>query len=109
MNVQFPRPSSSSPLHGLQPAIRFRLLDSDTWLEGQVEDFSEEGLAFLSDLPFEIGTYLEIALSQTTVAAAPPCIYVRVSSRVLNRWPDLHALIGAAFTAAPAQQFQGAA
>lgn len=108
MNVeQFPRPSSS-PLHSLQPAIRFRLLDSDTWHEGQVEAFSDEGLAFLSDLPLEIGTCLEIALSGTTVAAAP-FVYVRVSSRVLNRWPDLHALIGAAFTAAPAQQFQGAA
>src|SRR5574340_1571270 len=64
MNVEFPRPSSSSPLHALQPAIRFRLLDSDTWLEGQVEDFSEEGLAFLTDLPLEIGTYLEIALPE---------------------------------------------
>jgi hypothetical protein len=108
MNVQFPRPSSS-PLHALQPAIRFRLLDSDIWLEGQVEDFSEQGLAFLSDLPFEIGTYLEIALPQTTVAAAPPCLYVRVSSRVLSRWPDLQAWIGTDFAAAPARHFRGAA
>ncbi len=109
MNVQFPRPSSSSSLHNLQPAIRFRLLDSDTWHEGQVEAFSDEGLAFLSDLPFEIGTYLEIALPGTTVAAAPPCIYVRVSARVLNRWPDLRARIAADFAATPAHTLQGAA
>ena len=106
MNDHFSRPSSS--LHALQPAFRFRLLDSDTWLEGQVEDFSEAGLAFLTDLPLEIGTYLEIALPETTDAAVPP-MYVRVSARVLNRWPDLRAWVGAAFTAAPAREFRGAA
>jgi hypothetical protein len=106
MNGHFPRPSS--PLRSRQPAFRFRLLDSDTWQEGQVEDFSEEGLAFLTDLPLEIGTYLEVALAETTDARLPS-VYVCVSARVLNRWPDLRAWIGAAYTAGPAEQFRGAA
>lgn len=105
MNGHFQRPSS--PLQVPQPAIRFRLLDSDTWHEGQVEDFSEEGLAFLTDLPLEIGTYLEIGLPEMAHAQVPP-VYVCVSARVLNRWPDLRAWIGAAF-AAPAEQLRGAA
>lgn len=106
MNGHFPRPSS--PLLSLQPAIRFRLLDSDTWHEGQVEEFSEEGLAFLTDLPLEIGTYLEIALPEQTDAAVPP-VYVCVAARRLSRWPDLRAWVGAAFAAHPAEQFRGAA
>jgi hypothetical protein len=106
MNGHFTRPYS--PLQALQPAFRFRLLDSDTWHEGQVEDFSEEGLAFLSDLPLEIGTYLEVALPEGTDAQVPP-LYVCVSARVLNRWPDLRAWIGAAFAVAPAEQLRGAA
>jgi hypothetical protein len=95
-----------------QPAFRFRLLDSNTWFEGQVEELSEDSLAFLSDLPLEIGTYVEIALSDAVQRAAgmqAPTSYVRVVYRVLDRWPDLRTAVVAGFVREPAEQVSGAA
>jgi hypothetical protein len=109
MNVHFLRPISSLPQ---QPAFHFRLLDSDTWHEGQVEELSEESLVFLADLPLEIGTYFEVSLPEALVAEAafePPTSYARVVHRVLDRWPDLRTAIAAGFVPAPAERISGAA
>ncbi|MBI2679248.1 MAG: hypothetical protein HYX28_10755 [Candidatus Koribacter versatilis] len=107
------QPRLVRPVHlPLQLAIRFRLLDSDIWHDGLVEDISQEGLAFLSDLPLELGTYLKIALPVPALASMGielPSTYARVSSRVLDRWPDLRTAITADFLAAPGQQLSGAA
>ncbi len=109
MNGHFLRPISSLPA---QPAFRFRLLDSNTWHEGQVEELSAESLVFLTDLPLEIGTYVEVSLPAAMVAAAacePPTSYARVVRRVLDRWPDLRTAIAAGFVPAPAERISGAA
>ena len=95
-----------------QPTFRFRLLDSDTWLEGQVEDLSQESLSFLSDLPLEIGTEMEITLPAAVLSPLRiyrPTLHARVVARVLQRWPDLRAAIVADFIECPDEQFAGAA
>jgi hypothetical protein len=109
MNARSLRPVSTLPR---QPAFRFRLHDSVAWLDGQVEDLSEESVSFLTDLPLEIGTYLEVALpvpASDSLGAAPACCYVRVSRRVLDRWPDLRTQVTAEFVATPGTRFAGAA
>ena len=101
------------PLHlPLQFAIRFRLLDSDTWIEGRVEDVSHDKLVFLSDLPLELGTLLEVALPVAALAQLGiqlDSTYARVVERVLERWPDLSTAITARFLSTPAQLMPGAA
>lgn len=108
-----PRPHLVRPVHQpLQLAIRFRLLDSDTWHEGLVEAISKESLVFLSDLPLEIGTYLRVALPVPALASMGINLrssYARVSRRVLERWPDLRTAMTADFLAAPGQHLSGAA
>jgi len=96
----------------LQFALRFRLLDSDTWHDGSVEEVSEENLTFTSDLPLEIGTLLEVALPVAALAQLGIQLhstYARVVERVLERWPELSTAVTARFLAAPAQQMSGAA
>src|SRR4051812_49673158 len=106
-----PRPPLVRPVPlPLQLAIRFRLLDSDTWHEGLVEAISQESLVFLADLPLEIGTYLKIVLPMAALAALGvelPSTYARVARRVLERWPDLRTAITAEFLAAPSQHLSG--
>jgi len=113
MRNQTPRPSLVSPVKlPSQFAIRFRLLDSDTWHEGRVADVSEENLTILSDLPLEIGTLLEVALPVAALAQLGiqlQSTYARVVERVLERWPDLSTAVTARFLATPAQQMPGAA
>lgn len=100
-----------------QPAFRFRLLDSGTWLEGQVEDLSQESLSFLTGLPLEIGTEVEVALPAAALGYlknAPlrihrPLLHARVVARVLDRWPDLRTAVVADFVDLPGERFAGAA
>jgi hypothetical protein len=109
MKAHFLRPFLTLPS---QLAFRFRLLDSDTWCEGQVEDLSEDRLCFLTDLPLEIGTCLEVALPVAALAQAGielRSLRARVTDRVLERWPDLRTAVTAEFVAVAAVQIQGAA
>ena len=95
-----------------QPVFRFRLLDSDTWLEGQVEDLSQESLSFLTELPLEIGTELKVALPVAALAPLRiycPTMHARVVARVLDRWPDLRTAVVADFIDHPGERFAGAA
>jgi len=95
-----------------KPVLRFRPLDSDAWLEGQVEDLAADGFSFLSELPLEIGTELEIALPLAALSPLRihrPTMHARVVARVLARWPDLRTAIVADFIDQPGEQLAGAA
>ena len=118
MTHQKPRLSLVAPLRRpLHFAIRFRLLGSDTWQDGRVEAVSDEIVVFLSDIPLELGSLVEVA----PVEGAPPvaalaqlgiqlhATYARVVERVLERWPELSTAITARFLFAPAHQMRGAA
>ena len=112
-----PTPHALRPVPSAQPlpphpVFRFRLLDSDLWLEGQVEDLSQESLSFLTDLPLEIGTEMEVALPVAALAPLriyQPALHARVVARVLDRWPDLRTAIVADFVDHHGEQFAGAA
>jgi len=98
MNASVLRPLATLP--SPQPAFRFRLHDSDTWREGQVEDLSAESLRFLTDLPLEIGTELELALPLAALAPLRihgPWLRARVTERRLDCWPDLRTEVTATF------------
>ena len=112
MRLQLARPLDTPTSLPLQLGVRYRLLDSETWHDGQVEGRSEECLVFLSDLPLEIGTLLEVAMPVAAlgrIGIQPDSTYVRVVERVLDRWPELTTAITAQFLAAPAHQMPGAA
>ena len=107
-------PSSLRPVLTLpaQPALRFRLLDSDAWLDGQVEDLSRNSICFLTDLPLELGAELEVVLPVSALAplrAYGPPQRARVVSRVLDRWPDLRTAVTAVLSELPGTHFAGAA
>lgn len=94
-----------------QITFRFRLLDSNTWFDGLVEELSEESISFLADLPLEIGAELEVALPVAALAQNGielASLYVRVVRRVLARWPDLRTAVTAEFCA-PGARLAGAA
>ncbi|MDP9267460.1 MAG: hypothetical protein M3P27_03940 [Acidobacteriota bacterium] len=113
MKPLYPRLSlAPPPRRPLQLTIRFRQLDSDTWQVGRVETGSDGKLVFLSDLPLEIGTLLELALPAAVLAQFGIPLhntYARVVERVLERWPELSTAITARILAEPAQQMSGAA
>jgi hypothetical protein len=97
----------------LQLGVRFRLLDGECWQEGRLENLTAEGITFLTDLPLEVGAYLELVLPVGALTAQGrqlPSLCARVVRRVLNRWPDdVHTAVAAIFVTHPGERLPGTA